>query len=118
MPLASVRRTVRSHSPEQALDFGLELAEGHGGRRGLQVYDHVDSSESAPSGPAPKDLADPPLGAVTDDGMTHLAAGGDAKTGGAFFIRVVVESRQGTVELSSTAVATEELGALVELVAA
>ena len=82
------------------------------------MHDKIRSEKLGTSRPVPENLPDASFRTMTDDGLAHLTAGGDAETGFTFFIRMVVDGRQGAVALAATAVAAQELGALVELVAA
>lgn len=95
---------------QESLQLGPQSREARLPGAGLQMHHDVARGEILPALEAAKDLAHPPLDAVTDHRVADLAAGGDAETGLALVVRVEVEGGQGAATFSALPVAAQEVG--------
>lgn len=115
--LAKAGGTLDPDTGKKLFQFALQSSELRISGSRLQMNDDVHPRQRPAARPAPEDLADPPLQALTNHGLAHLAARRNPEPRRPLFVGMEVKRRQRAVTPCSPAVATQILGATPQLVA-
>lgn len=102
---------------ELALELSSQRRERRLGRLRLHMHHDIDRRQGGTRRPAPEDLADSPLDALTHHRAADLAARGDTQAWRRDLIGMNVQDGEATVALASAPVAALKLASPVEAVA-